>query len=369
MTTLDDVAARAGVSTATVSRALTRPNMVAAATLERVQRAVQELGYHHNAAARALATGHTGLIGIAVPTLASSYYLPLISGAQARAEASGYEIVIVDSQGSEPREATLLARLTNRVDALLLAGSRLSDAAIRDIAETLPVATFNRAIPGVSATVIEVTQAFSELGRFLREQGHQRIAYIGGPPGSATDARRMHALRSAFIDDSGDHDPPATSPLNSTQRSVDILGPVAPSFSAGGDLAEQITESGDTAVVAYNSAVALGLMHRLGTLGVRVPEELVLATGDDLVGRALEISHFVTVSQPMAEAGAHLVDLALQQLSTSGSSRQSKFPDPDAASRESQPDCEDATSTDLHFTLHAVANVPSTGGGNELVTR
>jgi DNA-binding LacI/PurR family transcriptional regulator len=294
--TLDDVARLAGVSSATVSRTLSRPQMVAASTREAVRSAAERLGYQHNASARALATGRTMLIGFSVPSLASSYFPPLIAGAQNRAEAAGYDLVVADSRSDPQREASQLARLRGRVDAVLLAGTRLADPHLAELADAIPVVTFNRVVPDVPSVAIDTAPAFAELGRRLREGGHLRVAYVGGPAGSAADGARLSSLTAGF------------------GQAVEVFGPVEPTFGAGVEVADLLAPTGVTAAVAYNGLLALGLMHGLGTRGRRIPEDFTVAAGDDLIGSAQALSSLMTVLQPVEEAGRDMVDIVLAQL-------------------------------------------------------
>src|SRR5687767_11438132 len=95
--TIKDVARLAGVSPATVSRALSTPALVRSETCERVQRAVDELGYSPNRSARGLITGRTGNVGLVVPDLANPFFPGVVKGVQARARRAGYSVFVADT--------------------------------------------------------------------------------------------------------------------------------------------------------------------------------------------------------------------------------------------------------------------------------
>ncbi|MFE6159308.1 LacI family DNA-binding transcriptional regulator, partial [Streptomyces sp. NPDC056486] len=116
MATLLDVARAAGVSKATASRALQRPELVAESTRLRVREAADRLGFHPNAAARALTTGRTGLIGLIVPTLSNPFFAPLVMGAQQAAEETESHLLIAVSEYDAQREAALADRLSEQAD-------------------------------------------------------------------------------------------------------------------------------------------------------------------------------------------------------------------------------------------------------------
>ena len=125
--TIGDVAAKAGVSRATVSRAFTRPNLLTPAVVEQVRRIADELGYVPNRIARALSTGRFGTLALLVPDIANPFFPPLIRAAQARADALGYAVFLGDSDETPDREDRLLAKLAPQVDGFVVASPRLDE--------------------------------------------------------------------------------------------------------------------------------------------------------------------------------------------------------------------------------------------------
>lgn len=138
MATLMDVARAAGVSKATASRALQRPELVAEPTRLRVLDAAQRLGFHPNAAARALTTGRTGLVGLVVPTLSNPFFAPLVMGAQQTAEKTDHHLLIAVSEYDPTREAELADRLAEQADGLIMVTPVGTDAALRERARRVP---------------------------------------------------------------------------------------------------------------------------------------------------------------------------------------------------------------------------------------
>lgn len=179
--TLADVAKAAGVSLATASRVFGGPEKVSEATRQKVTKAAESLGYVANSTARALATGSSGLLGMVIPDLSSSYFAPLISAVQTEVEESGCELIIVDSRGKTDVEVEIAQRLHGRVDGLILASPRSSAQALSAVANRIPLVTVNRELPGISSVSIDVTAGLTKLCALLIKRGHRRIAYIGGP--------------------------------------------------------------------------------------------------------------------------------------------------------------------------------------------
>src|SRR5690349_22704744 len=140
MTTVHDVARRAGVSIATVSRVFGRPEVVAQDTRHRVLAAAEELGYAPHTAAQALVRGRTGHLGLLVHDLANPFYATIAKGAQAEARRSGFAVLTAD-YGDRPADELDLARdLARRVDGLLLYSSRPLDRELADAVRELGTA-------------------------------------------------------------------------------------------------------------------------------------------------------------------------------------------------------------------------------------
>ncbi|MFE1952845.1 MULTISPECIES: LacI family DNA-binding transcriptional regulator [Streptomyces] len=296
MARLEDVARAAGVSASTVSRALSRPDMISESTRHRVLAAAEELGYRHNAAARALVTGRTGLLAFSVPSLANPFYAPVIAGAQEAAEKAGCELIVVVTDGSPEREKALMDRLADRVDGFAAAGPRSTGDTLAAVARRLPLVTLNRRVRGASSVVIDTPAGMTGLGAHLAGLGHRRIAYLGGPDaGSWLDPRRLRALRESVPD-----------------REVVALTPYPPEFEAGVRATDAVLETGATAVVAYSSTLLLGLLHRMTTLGLSAPGDFSLACADDLSAAGLALPDITALHVPAAEAGRRTVERLLE---------------------------------------------------------
>lgn len=288
MVTLADVAKHAGVSLATASRVFGRPEKVGDTSTQNVIKAAADLGYVANSTARALATGSSGLLGMVVPNLSSSYFSPLISAVQAEVEDSGFELIIVDSRGTPGAEIQIAQRLQGRVDGLIFASPRSSAAALAEVLHRLPVVTINRELPGISSVSIDVTDGLTELCGLLIERGHERIAYLGGPLGSLSDGSRFETISAA---------------LRTAGGTAVHLGPIEPNTQAGSQSFSEIQKTGATAVIAYNALVAHGLILAATDADRTVPGDLAVAAVDDLIDIGLGLPAMTAITQPMNEAG------------------------------------------------------------------
>src|SRR5262245_53461003 len=155
---IKEVAKRAGVSIATVSRTINVPEKVHPRTVERVRRAIERLGYHPNLTARALKTGRTNLVGLVVPGLVHSFFAELARGLSAVLREEGISVVIASSDEDPGLEQRTVDHLVDRgVDALLLASVQLDKEAFQKVTRhKVPFILIDRLIPGLSANFVGV---------------------------------------------------------------------------------------------------------------------------------------------------------------------------------------------------------------------
>ncbi|MEV1025987.1 LacI family DNA-binding transcriptional regulator [Streptomyces sp. NPDC050264] len=288
MATLMDVARAAGVSKATASRALQRPELVAEPTRLRVRDAAEQLGFQPNAAARALTTGRTGLVGLIVPTLSNPFFAPLVMGAQQAAEETHSHLLIAVSEYDPEREAALADRLSEQADGLIMVTPVGTDAALRERFRRRPLVLVDRQVGRLPAVVADTAAGLAELLGHLLSQGHRDIAYVSGPAGSWADEQRRTALTTQAAD---------------AGARVHVLGPLPPTFDAGIEVSRSLPR-GATAVLAYNSYLTLGLLHGLTVAGLRVPEDVSLAAADDLSTLGATTPPVTALDVPLQEAGA-----------------------------------------------------------------
>ena len=293
--TLADVARRAGVHSATVSRALSRPEMVNGATLQRVHAAVEALGYVPNNAARQLAGGRTGRIAVIVPDVTNPYFGGLVQAAQRRAD-DGDEIVVLADTGQRPgREVAAVRSLAAEVDGIVLCGSVGPVGDLRAAAGETPVVSVNRRMRGVPSVVVDQEAVVDLAVDHLRLLGHERIAFLRGP--SAYWSTQARTRRADALD-------------------LQLVGPAEPTHDGGRDALDGVRSTGATAVVVFNDLMAAGLLAEASNRGVRVPDELSLVGSDDVSFAAMVHPALTTVAGRADDLGAAAVDLLHDLAST-----------------------------------------------------
>jgi DNA-binding LacI/PurR family transcriptional regulator len=294
--TIRDVATRAGVSPATVSRVFSQPETVAPGTRQRVLTAAEELRYAPNPVARSLARRRTGNLGIVVPDIANSFSAMIIKAAQQEARHAEYALFVTASEELVDDEERQARALAPQVDGLLLTSPLASDACLRELADIVPVVVTNRLLDGVPAVLTESAQATGHAVEHLHALGHREVAYLAGPDGYSNDSRTS-GLKAAC----------ARLGLEPV-----VLGPFPARFSSGVRAADLVLAAGVTAVVAFNDDIAAGLLTRFADRGVRVPEHISVVGHDDTALAEMVTPRLTTVHIPAAAAGATATRLLIR---------------------------------------------------------
>ena len=305
--TLRDLAAAAGVSVATASRAFSRPEKVDASTRERILRLADDLRYVPNRAAQALITGRTMSLGLMVPDLNNPFFPGVIKGAQGGARDLGLSLLIGDTDEDPAAELGLVEQLAQRTDAIVLCSSRMPPDDLERVARLCPVVLVNREHPGLPAVTFDTDAGVREAAVHLRALGHRRVGYVGGPAHSFSDAARAAALHAQF-------------PAHGLDAVM--LGNHEPSFEGGRRAADLVLSSDVTAVMVHNDVMALGLVGRLLDYGLDIPRELSVIGWDDIEFAAMFTPGLTTVRMPREDAGR----AAVSYLATALGGRSSEPP-------------------------------------------
>jgi DNA-binding LacI/PurR family transcriptional regulator len=287
MTTIADVAARAGVSKSTVSRVFSRPDVVRPETRDRVLETARELSFVPSRVARSLAIGRTGSIGLFVPDIANPYFAPVIKAVQREARRQDLIVFTADSDEYDEDEFGLAGTMAQQADGLILFSPRMPDSAILELAGRLPMVVINREIPGVPAVVIPSDDGMNQAVEHLVALGHRRLAYISGPRDTFSNRARRAAVRAAA-------------------RRFDVelseLGPFEPFFHSGMRAGDLFIASHATAAIAYNDLMALGVIQRLSERGLKVGHDLSVVGFDDIWLAPMTQPPLTTVHAPAPEA-------------------------------------------------------------------
>jgi LacI family transcriptional regulator, galactose operon repressor len=303
---LADVARAAGVGTSIVSRVLNADPTVSIRpdTRERILVAARDLNYRPNAFARGLKLARTMTLGMVMPNLAYPVNAEIIRGAERRAAASGYVMLLADAeefhQAGEAYQRLLLER---RVDGLLIASASSTESFLEELArETLPFILLNRRVRHVGPSVtVDDARGMEIAVEHLVALGHRRIAHIAGPRDADTARRRLAGFRLGM----------KTAGLRVSTGAV-VESPLE---EEGGYRAmEQLLSRRPrpTAVAIWSLAAAVGAMAAAKRAGVDVPGELSLVGFHDAPIVAYLDPPLTTVRMPLGEMAERSVDSLLQ---------------------------------------------------------
>ncbi|GHC32431.1 LacI family DNA-binding transcriptional regulator [Streptomyces cinnamoneus] len=307
MTNIKDVAERAGVSVATVSRVLNGRSPVAG-TRERVLAAVAELGYRPNVVARALRTARTRTLGLVISDLRNPFFTELADAVEQEARRLGYSLIIGNAgESTEQQDDYIRTLLDRRIDGLMVSSAGTGSAMLGEVvASGTPLVLLDRAVPGVAAPCVraEGREALTELAAHLAALGRRRPAVIVAPAGTPTGDERLDLFRTALAGH-GIELPP--------ERIAESADPSP----AGGRCMMRallaLPEAPD-AVLATDNLMALGAWDEIRDRGLRVPADLALVAFDDVAWFAHLDPPLTAIAQPTRELGRAAVHALLERI-------------------------------------------------------
>jgi LacI family transcriptional regulator, repressor for deo operon, udp, cdd, tsx, nupC, and nupG len=305
--TIHDVAARAGVSTATVSRTLATPDLVSDEARARVLAAIKATGYTPNVAARNLRGRRTMMVLVVVPNIANAFFAEILRGIDDELVASGYGMIIgnLDNKAErEPRYVDLV--FSGQVDAVLSLSARVPTADGRKMsAAGLPMATICVGIPGSDLPFVMVDNHKAAMAavRHLVELGHRRFGYIAGPADNINDVQRRAGF-TAGLEAAG---------IDPRQA---VFWPGDFYFDSGAAVGCDFLSRANrpTAIFAASDYMAIGFMNTVALGGVRVPKDVSIVGFDGIEFSDVVTPTLTTICQPRHELGRAGARLLLERL-------------------------------------------------------
>ncbi len=307
MVTMDDVASRAGVSSSTVSHVLNGTRKVSAATVQAVQRAIQELGYIPNTLARSLARSSTSTIGVAISALSNHYFSETVHAIETECAKHGYMMLFVDTHDDPEQELRVVTALHHRrVDGILLAPSNGSMALEYLRANEIPAVLVDRMMSEQFDQIgVDNAQPTQALIAHLIAHGHRRIGFIAGREGFSTTDERVAGYRAALQAAGLGFDP---------QLVVNGGSDTAPAREATAQLLA--LREPPTAIMAGNNLMTLGAMHALRDADIEVPQQMALVGFDDFDWADFFVPRLTLIAQPVKQLGARAVHMLLQRMAS-----------------------------------------------------
>lgn len=299
MTSMRDIAHRAGASLATVSRVVNDSGYVSAKTRARVEQAIADLEYTPNAGAQRLRRGASRMVGVVLPALDVPFFGILAHVLERELFRRGYQALICCTDESADQEARYISTLlAQQVDGVLAASVLADGTQYRRIADAgIPIVALDRDLPDLSA--VSVKSDHHAGGRMMAEHllglGHSKIAVIGAPGHSLPVLARLQGVIDRLAQD-------GLAPVQV------LLGPEH-DFDACRDLARQVLTAAmrPTAVIGTTDIAAIGAVHAAIGLGLLVPGDISVIGFDDLPAARYVLPALTTVAQPLRAIGAAAV--------------------------------------------------------------
>ncbi|MEX2125877.1 MAG: LacI family DNA-binding transcriptional regulator [Woeseia sp.] len=303
---IKDIAARAGVSIATVSHALRKPGRVSEATRKKVLAAADEIGYMRNNLAASLRTSRSGNIVVIIPDVADNHVYGIIKAIEKVAHRRGYSVLLGDTQGSAEREREFAAMTRSRqADGIILMSHRLPfDVTKNDLSpDKLPPLVNVCEFTGYDifpTVAIDDLQAGIDATRHLVELGHSEIAVITGDMETTSSQKRLQGFKTAMAD----------AGLQYNERLI-VRGKYSARCgeTATGTLLMQ--KERPTAIFCFSDEIAMGCMYALRQHNFEIPNDISVIGVDNIPFARYLAPSLTTVGQPTADIGTTCATILL----------------------------------------------------------
>ncbi|MEI7884856.1 MAG: LacI family DNA-binding transcriptional regulator [Clostridia bacterium] len=307
--TISDIARLAGVSTATVSRALNTPEIVQAETRERIMDVIKKTNYVPNPLAKALSTGQSNLVGMLLPTLTNSVFAQMAEGCQHYFLQHNLNLVVISGQSYHEKELDVLKSIDQRqVKGFIISGSAFVDGSFEIIMDNIDVpAVILERMPtncAYSSVYIDDEQGVIDVLKFYLANGHTHIAVVSGELNFVASQRRLLAIRNYLADNC----------LHNVRLSVEAAR--FADMESGRLALHRLMERADkpTAIICLNDIIALGALKGANELGIQVPADMEIIGFDNIPMTSYSTPALSTINSPNAEVGQRAARLLLEHI-------------------------------------------------------
>lgn len=313
MATIKDVAERAGVSVMTVSRVINNNGYVSRATKEKVEKAMEELGYVPNALAHGLITKRTHVLGLIVSDITNPFFTTIVRGVEDLAIKNGFNIILCNTDEDVEKEKKYIELLLRkRVDGIILSPADCSrrDSVDQIIRRNVPLVLIDRCIKGLDIDCVYSDSTFGayELTKYLISLGHRRIGIIVGPKRISTAVERIEGYKRA---------------LNEANITLDnSLIKWGEKYSREDGYSHTLTllkmDNPPTAIFGGNRLITVGILRAIRELGLRIPEDISVISFDEVEDISVTNPFLTVVSQNPYTIGMIATELLLKRIREGG---------------------------------------------------
>ena len=307
--TIVDVARRAGVSKSTVSLVLGGSSLVAESTRERVAGAMTELGYIYHRGAATLRGAKSGVLGMVINDLSNPFYVELAIGIEQACQGGAYIPFLANTAENPVRQQEVIRSMREHGAAGLVLAPAIgtSPRELKPLLAGLPVVQVMRRLAGLKASLVapENREGARKATGHLIENGHRRIAFVGGMTSLLVREERLAGYRLAFED--------ARIPFEAS-----LVIETTTNYSGGGAAASQLLNlhAPATAALCFNDVVAIGLMRALTEAGVKVGADFAVIGFDDIEEAKHTLPALTSVAVDARNLGSRAAQLLMRQIAS-----------------------------------------------------
>ena len=306
--TIKDIAKQAGVSHATVSRALRNSSLISVETTDRIRQIALEVGYQPSAAARSLKTNRSQVLGVIVSSIADPFFSEILFGIEECAQEGGYSLFIAASQNDPSRERKIVqTMMEQRTEGVIICSSSFGSEQGRQLlAYGFPIVVVNhQGAENFNFSIYhDDIDGSRQITRHLIDLGHEHIAYLGNSLSGRTTQDRLTGFQTE-MENAG---------LTIPAEFIYHVNGGEPKF--GLEALEYFLQMKDrpTAIVCFNDMLAIGVLKGCSQKGIRVPEELSVTGFDNITYSAFTTPALTTLDQPKRSIGVEAAQLLLDLL-------------------------------------------------------
>ncbi|RHW39003.1 LacI family transcriptional regulator [Neobacillus notoginsengisoli] len=302
MASIKDVAGRAGVSVATVSRVLNDKGYVSEESRKKVQQAIKDLNYKPNAVARSLFNKQSKTIGLMVPDIMNPFFPELARAVEDTLAELGYTVILCNSDEDTDKEQSYLEMMMQKyVDGLIVSSNTLSAERVKEF--KMPIVSMDREIAkGLPSIIVENKKGAKMAVSFLKEKGRKRIAHIRGPHSVGNAIDRCEGYREVvggepWFKESyiayGNYDMKTS--INATIKLLKLHPEIDGIFAA-------------------NDISAIGAIKAVHKLGKKVPEDVAIVGFDGITLSEATTPELTTIAQPIYEMGEKAAKMLVEMI-------------------------------------------------------
>jgi LacI family repressor for deo operon, udp, cdd, tsx, nupC, and nupG len=302
MVRIADVAKLANVSTATVSRVISKSGTVKKTTAEKVLEAINQLNYQPNMLARQLRRLETNTILVVVPDITNMFFSNVLLGIESLASENGYQVILSAQNMVEQENSYFTIVRQKKADGIILLTARTDKQILTELANEVPVVLACEYIEDSQIPTVSIDNISSarEATEYLIHLNHKRIGHISGPLNVVVGRDRLRGFQQAMLQHGLDLDSMLVEEGNFTYESgLNIMK----KFLA--------MDQPPTAVFAANDEMAIGAIKAAKTIGLRVPEDLSIIGFDDIKIASIFEPALTTTAQPTFDMGKKAMELLL----------------------------------------------------------